>query len=124
MCYRGLMLHANIRRNPFIADRIEDMHAPINVDAYIGTMPIAMKERIAFLLSERHLHGRRTKIRVSFESYCRSGGRAMDYARLPSAHVYLDCPTPAQAKAAIKLIQKVCASLQGKWLVEEEPPSI
>jgi hypothetical protein len=44
----------------------------------------------------------------------------MDYARLPGQHLYLSCPTPAQAKAAIRLIQRVCESLDGKFLVEGE----
>lgn len=110
---------ANVKQGRFIADKIEDMAAPIIVEANNSCMPTAMRERNRFLLSERALKHRRIKVRISFEAYCRSAGRAMDYARLPGQHVYLSCPTPEQAKAAIKLIQQVCASLEGKFLVEE-----
>ncbi len=43
----------------------------------------------------------------------------MDFARLPAQHLIVSCPTPAQAKAVIRLIQRVCESLDGKFLAED-----
>ena len=119
-CYCEHMPFAHNRKQSLTADIVEDIHAPINVDANTHGVRMAIKERIAFLLSERSLHSRRTKIRLNFEVYARNGSRDMNYIRIPGEHVLISCPTPAQARAVIKLLQKVCSSLDGKWLVEEE----
>lgn len=84
-----------------------------------GDMPVAMRERNQHLLNERHIHGRRTQVRVAFEVYCRDGLRPLNYSRLPGKHILLDAPTPEQAQAAIGLVQRVLQSIDGKWLAEE-----
>jgi len=46
--------------------------------------------------------------------------RPMNYERLPGEHMIISCPSPDQARAAIRLIQRVCESLDGKFLAEDE----
>jgi hypothetical protein len=83
-----------------------------------ANMPTASRERNEALLNERYIHGRRPQLRVSFEAYCRTGARPLNYSRLPGSHILLDFPTPSQAKVAIRLIQYVLKSLDGKFLDE------
>ena len=114
------MRRAHPRKGKLIADLVEDINAPISIDACTPNAHTAMRERNDFLLSERSMHGRRTKVRIAFEVYCRGGMRPMNYERLPGEHMIISCPSPDQARAAIRLIQRVCESLDGKFLAEDE----
>jgi hypothetical protein len=80
----------------------------------------AVEENNELLLAERASHGRRTVVVCEFMVYSRRGARSLRYNKLAGQHVLMSCPTPSQAKAAVKLIQRVAESLDGKWLVEEE----
>jgi len=116
-------MHMNPAKKKFGRQRIaiiEDMSKPINVVPPPENVHIAILERGELLLNERSNHGRRTVIRITPEIYCRSRASDMTFNRLPSAHVLLSCPSPGQARAAIRLIQRVCESLDGKFLAEDE----
>lgn len=78
------------------------------------------REHNDLLLSERSNKGHRVMVRVEFSVYGRNGARALQFHRLHDQHMLVSAPYPNQARAAIKLIQRVCESLDGKFLVEEE----
>ena len=114
------MPHARTYKGKAFRERVQDLKAPISVIATENgaRMPTASRERNEALLNQRYIHGRRTQLRLSFEAYCRTGARPLNYSRLSRSHILLNFPTPSQAKAAIRMIQQVVMSLNGKLLDE------
>lgn len=98
----------------------EDCEKPISVVGPEENVPVSVMDRQDLLLQERALQGRRVAFRFGVEVYGRSRAKSMTFHRLPNSHVLFSCPTPAQARAAIKLIQRVCESLDGKFLAEDD----
>ena len=113
--------HARTYKGNAVREQIHDLTTPIAVVApkNEADMPVAMRQRNEHLLNERYFQGRRTAIRVSFEVYCRAGMRPLNYSRLAGRHLLVDCPTPRQAKATIRLLQQVVQQLNAKFLDEQ-----
>ena len=75
-----------------------------------------------YVLTDREIHGKRTKIRVAFEVYGRAKRGELSFVRLRQRHVVLSIPTAEQAELAIDIIRQVCASMEGKHLVRSPKP--
>lgn len=114
--------HMSYAKPPSNRQRLQtqaDIRIPIQVAMPAEDVPTATRERIALLLAERYSQCRRTELRIAVEVYCRGSAKPLAFYRLPMSHVLMGCPTPGQARAAIKLIHRLCASINGKWLAED-----
>jgi hypothetical protein len=112
------------KRHNYLAPIQEDTKAPIQLLVQSERLASALQENEQafnrFVLGERETHGRRIKLRVEFSAYTRMKSGDLGFTRLRGVHMLLSCPNAAQAKAAIELIRKVCAQLEGKFLAEPE----
>ena len=95
-----------------------DIRLPIQVVESLRSKSKARGEYNETLLRERYHQCRKTVIRLVFEVYGRRGARQLTYIPLQGESLMLACPTPSQAKAAIRMIQDVIMSLNGKLLDE------
>lgn len=101
-------------------DMKEDMKAPIHILPLTDNNSRGLREAVdaanAFTLSERESKGRRTRIKISFEVWCRRRGGGLNYARLREEHITVSCPNSLQAKALVRLIQSMVRQLEGRYL--------
>ena len=102
----------------------EDMTQPIYVSSIGDTDSNAVHENCdawnRFVLSEREIHGRRTKVRVTFEVYSRAKSGDLSFQRLRGQHMLINLPSSEQAELAIDAVKAVCRAMDGKHLVRGE----
>ena len=96
----------------------EDTESPIYTVGPPEITPKAVRERMDNLIEERATKGRRTVMRITPEVYVRDSAKPMRYIRLPGSHMLISAPSPGQARAALKLIQRLVESINGQWLAE------
>ena len=95
-----------------------DIRIPIQTVRSRANNRTASEQANHALLSERYYQCRKTVIRLQIQVYGRKGASRLRYIALSGEDVMLACPTPSQAKAAIRMIQDVIMSLNGKLLDE------
>jgi hypothetical protein len=96
-----------------------DIRVPIQV-AKRKSKPKSVSDANDLLMSQRYNQCRRTVIKIEFKAYTRRGANELNYNALHGEHLMISCPTPGQARAVIKLIQRICDQIDGKFLDENQ----